>query len=106
MFPHVHQGVSLEDVTYPVVRAQVMMGGDEVRSVVDRNGILPKPPWRLNTDEDVAKPQPGNGNRPVVAVHSPGGLTPRLAQLGAYGCRPCLVPLLVVGGPDLPNCRL
>src|SRR5262245_42048660 len=103
MLPHMHDSVSLEAMTQPVIRAQVVVGWHEVRRVVDRNGVVPEPPWRLNAYEDVAKSQPGNGNRPVVAIHSPGGLAPRLAQLGAHGCRPGLVPLLIVGGMNAPN---
>src|SRR5262245_65692577 len=98
-----HDSVSLETMTQPVIRAQVVMGGHEVRCVVDGNGIVPKPPWRLNTDEDVAEPQPGNSNRSVVAVHGPGGLAPSLVQLGAHGCWPGFVPLLVVSGVNAPN---
>ena len=103
MFPHMHDSVSLEDPTQPVIRAQVMMGWYKVRRVVDRNGVVPKPPWRLNTNEDIAKPQPGNSNRAVVAVHSPGGLAPRPPQLRAHGWRPGIVPLLVVGGVNAPD---
>src|SRR5712691_684713 len=106
MFPHMHDSVSLEDMTQPVIRAQVMMGRHEVRRVVDGNGVVPKSPWRLNTDEDIAKPQSGNSDRPVVAVHGAGGLAPRLAQLRAYGLRPGFVPPLVVGGVNAPNCCL
>src|SRR6267378_1670100 len=98
-----HDSVSLEAMTQPVIRAQVMMGRHEVRRVVNCNGIVSKPPWRLNADEDVAKPQPGNSNRPIVAVHGPGGLAPRLSQLRAHGCWPGLVPLLVVGGLNARN---
>src|SRR4029453_9980847 len=65
--------------------------------------VVPKSPWRLNTDKDIAKPQSGNSDRPVVAVHGAGGLAPGFAQLGAPGCRPGFVPLLVVSGVNAPN---
>src|SRR5215467_7529889 len=55
VFPHMHDSISLEAMTQPVIRAQVMMGGHEVRRVVDGNGILPKAPWRLNANKDIAK---------------------------------------------------
>src|SRR5262245_29847303 len=98
-----HDSISLEAMPQPVIRAQVMMRWHQVRRVVDGNGILPKPPWRLNADEDVTKPQPGNSNCPVVAVYGPGGFAPRLPQLRTHGWRPGLVPLLVVGGVNAPN---
>src|SRR4029453_13000621 len=80
-----------------------MMGRYQIRRVVDSNGILPKSPWRLNADEDVAKLQPGKSNRPFGAIHNAGGLTPGLPQLGAHGGRPGFVPLLVVSSVNAPN---
>jgi hypothetical protein len=69
----VDDSVSAELLDHPPVGRQVVVGRRQVRVVIYGDRVLPEPPRRLDTDEDVAEAKPATTNSPPSTYNSPGG---------------------------------
>ena len=106
VLPHVNHGVGFEHVPDPAVVGDVVVGRGQVRAVIHSDGVLAKPPGRLQAHEDVAQVDARDGQVAIGPIDLSRGLTPGFLHIVGSLAGKALKPPSILAGRDVAHRQL